>query len=70
MVFSGYDDVLTNTSPTNKSHSPAVSPAMAVNPVVSSGPSSNPESLSPSHSFRIKPTFAFMIALFLVLTIF
>ncbi|XP_027345678.1 aspartyl protease family protein 1-like [Abrus precatorius] len=60
------DDVLTNTLPINPSHSPAVSPAIAVNPVATSNPSSNP----PNSSFMIKPIFTFMMVLFLLLAIF
>ncbi|RDY06630.1 Aspartyl protease family protein 1, partial [Mucuna pruriens] len=62
----GYDDVLSNTSPINPSLSPAVSPAIAVNPVATSNPSINP----PNRSFRIKPTFIFMMLLFPLSAIF
>lgn len=71
MVFSsGADEVLSNTSPIKPSHSPAVSPAIAVNPVATSNPSSNPGRLSPSLSFRMKPTFAYMVVLFTLSAIF
>ncbi|KAK7360256.1 hypothetical protein VNO77_02239 [Canavalia gladiata] len=53
------DDVL-STLPINPSHSPAVSPAIAVNPVATSNPSSNP----PNRSFRVKPTLTFMMMTF------
>lgn len=60
-----YDDVLSNTSPV-PSHSPAVSPALAVDPVATSNPSINP----PNRSFRIKPTLTFMMVVFPLLAIF
>ncbi|TKY58311.1 Aspartic proteinase protein 1 [Spatholobus suberectus] len=59
-------DVLSNTSPIKPSPSPAVSPAIAVNPVAVSNPSTNP----PNRSFRIKPTVSFMMMLFPLLVIF
>ncbi|KAJ1380039.1 Peptidase family A1 domain, partial [Sesbania bispinosa] len=55
------EEVLSNTLPINPSHSPVVSPAMAVNPVATSNPSSNPGRLSPNRSFRMKPALAFMV---------
>ncbi|KAL1370584.1 hypothetical protein HN51_000830 [Arachis hypogaea] len=61
-----YDDVLTSTLPANKSHSPAISPAEAANPTVTSDPLRNSGKLSPSRSSRIKPIFALMIVLFLL----
>ncbi|KAL2966328.1 hypothetical protein AAZX31_16G110000 [Glycine max] len=61
------DDVLSNTSPINTpSHSPAVSPAIAVNPVARSNPSINP----PNRSFMIKPTFTFVVVLLPLIAIF
>ncbi|CAK8562085.1 unnamed protein product [Lathyrus sativus] len=64
------DEVLSNTRPINKSHSHAVSPAIAVNPVARSEPSSNTGRFSPSQSFRMKPTFAYMVLLFSLIAIF
>ena len=66
--FSGYDDELSNLI-INQSHSPAVSPAVAVNPEATSNQSNDPGRLQPNHSFNVKPTFAFMMALFLILAI-
>nr|KYP66627.1 Aspartic proteinase-like protein 1 [Cajanus cajan] len=63
-----YDDAL-STLPTNRLHSPAISPAIAVNPEATSNQSNNPLQ-SPNLSFKIKPTSAFMMALFLLLAIF
>ncbi|KAJ1403904.1 Xylanase inhibitor, C-terminal [Sesbania bispinosa] len=62
-----YDDELSNF-PTNRTQAPAVSPAMAVNPQSTSNQSN--DSLRPSYSFKIKPTFVFTMALFLLVTIF
>ncbi|XP_019422081.1 PREDICTED: aspartyl protease family protein 1-like [Lupinus angustifolius] len=59
-----YDDELSNL-PINRSHSPAVSPALAVNPEATSNPSNDP----PNHSFQIKPASVFMMASFLILAI-
>ncbi|CAL0331935.1 unnamed protein product [Lupinus luteus] len=59
-----YDDELSNL-PINQSHSPAVSPALAVNPEATSNPSNDP----PNHSFQIKPASVFMMASFLLLAI-
>ncbi|XP_061367723.1 aspartyl protease family protein 1-like [Gastrolobium bilobum] len=64
-----YDDEFSNL-PINPSHSPAVSPAMAVNPEATSNQSTDPERLPSSHSFKIKPSFAFLMAIFLLLAIF
>lgn len=61
------DDVLSSTPPIKPAHSPAISPATAVNPVATSDPSSNPP---PNPSFRIKPNFTFMMILFPLLAIF
>lgn len=69
VVLSGYDDELTNL-PSNRSQSPAVSPAMAVNPEVTSNQSNEPERPSSGHSFKIKPAFAFTTAFLLLLAIF
>ncbi|RDX70490.1 Aspartyl protease family protein 1, partial [Mucuna pruriens] len=55
-----------STLPINRSHSPATSPAIAVNPEATS----NDPVLSPNLSFKIKPTSAFMMSLFLLLAIF
>ncbi|TKY70297.1 Aspartic proteinase protein 1 [Spatholobus suberectus] len=63
-----YDDEL-STLPVNRSYSPAVSPAIAVNPEATSNQSNDPV-VSPNLSFKIKPTPAFMMALFLLLAIF
>ncbi|KAG4988040.1 hypothetical protein GLYMA_11G080400v4 [Glycine max] len=52
----------------NRSNSPAISPAIAVNPEETSNQSNDPE-LSPNLSFKIKPTSAFMMALLVLLTI-
>ncbi|KAK7262992.1 hypothetical protein RJT34_30576 [Clitoria ternatea] len=60
------DDVLSDSIPIKPSHSPAIAPAIAVNPVATSNPSINP----PNSSFRIKPTFTIMIILFSLLAIF
>lgn len=64
-----YDDELTNL-PSNRSQPPAVSPAMAVNPEVTSNQSNEPERPSSGHSFKIKPAFAFTTAFLLLLAIF
>jgi hypothetical protein len=64
------DEVLSNTIPINKSHPPAISPAIAVNPVARSDPSSNTGRFSPSQSFRMKPTFAYMVVLFTLIAFF
>ncbi|KAH1266844.1 Aspartyl protease family protein 1 [Glycine max] len=63
-----YDDEL-STLPINRSNTPAISPAIAVNPEARSSQSNNPV-LSPNLSFKIKPTSAFMMALFVLLAIF
>ncbi|KAL2348645.1 hypothetical protein Fmac_002645 [Flemingia macrophylla] len=55
-----------STLPINRSHSPAISPAIAVNPEAKS----NDTSQSPNLSFKITPTYAFMMTLFLLLSIF
>ncbi|CAJ1942297.1 unnamed protein product [Sphenostylis stenocarpa] len=61
------DDELSNTPPINHpSHSPVVSPAIAVDPVATSNPSINP----PNRSCIIKPTFTFILLLFSLLLIF
>jgi hypothetical protein len=72
MIFflSGTDEVLSNTIPINKSHPPAISPAIAVNPVARSDPSSNTGRFSPSQSFRIMPTFAYMVVLITLIAFF
>ncbi|CAL5197452.1 unnamed protein product [Lathyrus oleraceus] len=64
------DEVLSNTRPISKSNSPAVSPAIAVNPVARSEPSSNNGRFSPSQSFRMKASFAYMVLLFSLIAIF
>ncbi|KAG5060945.1 hypothetical protein JHK87_001974 [Glycine soja] len=63
-----YDDEL-STLPINRSNTPAISPAIAVNPEARSSQSNNPV-LSANLSFKIKPTSAFMMALFVLLAIF
>ncbi|KAK7406859.1 hypothetical protein VNO78_08493 [Psophocarpus tetragonolobus] len=63
-----YDDEL-STLPINRSHSSAIPPAIAVNPEATSNQSNDPV-LSPNLSAKIKPTSAFMMALFLLLAIF
>ncbi|XP_061376415.1 aspartyl protease family protein 1-like [Gastrolobium bilobum] len=60
-----YADVVSN----KPSRSPAVSPASAVNPVATD-PSQNSGRLSPNSSFRMKPSFAFMVVFFTLLAIF
>jgi len=67
MLLSGYDDELSSL-PVNRSHAPAVSPAMAVNPEIQSNPSNGPQ-LPSSHSFKIEPAFAFTVAIILLLAI-
>ncbi|XP_050886030.1 aspartyl protease family protein 1-like [Lathyrus oleraceus] len=64
------DEVLSNTRPINKSHSLAVSPAIAVNYMARPEPSSNTGRFSPSQSFRMKPSFAYMVLLFSLIAIF
>ncbi|ESW29866.1 hypothetical protein PHAVU_002G105200 [Phaseolus vulgaris] len=61
-----YDDEF-STLPVNRSHSSAIPPAIAVNPEATSN---QPNELSPNLSFKIKPTSALIMALFLLLTIF
>ena len=64
-----YDDELSNLN-INQSHSPAISPAIAVNPEATSNVSNNdPGRLLPSHSFNLRPSFVFMMALFFILAI-
>ncbi|KAK7376149.1 hypothetical protein VNO78_35003 [Psophocarpus tetragonolobus] len=63
---SNCSEVLSNTSPIKPSPSPAVSPAIAVNPVATSNPSNYP----PNQSFMTKPTFTFFMVLFSLLVIF
>jgi hypothetical protein len=64
-----YDDELSSL-PVNRTHAPAVSPAIAVNPEPTSNQSNDPEKLPSSHSFKIKPTFAFIVSLLLLLALF
>ncbi|CAJ2646664.1 unnamed protein product [Trifolium pratense] len=64
-----YEDELSNL-PVNRTHAPAVSPAIAVNPEPTSNQSNDPEKLPSSHSFKIKPAFAFIVALLLLLALF
>lgn len=61
-----YDDEL-STLPINRSHSPAVTPAIAVNPEATSNQSNDPLT---NLSFKMKPTSASMVAFFLLLAIF
>ncbi|MED6220475.1 hypothetical protein PIB30_045186 [Stylosanthes scabra] len=64
-----YDDELANLN-INQSHSPAISPAIAVNPEATSNVSSNdPGKMLPSHSFNLRPNFAFVLPLFFILAI-
>ncbi|CAJ1930518.1 unnamed protein product [Sphenostylis stenocarpa] len=60
-----YDDEL-STLPANRSRSSAIPPAIAVNPEATSN---QPNELSPNLSFKIKPTSAFVMVLFLFLAI-
>ncbi|XP_016201425.1 aspartyl protease family protein 1 [Arachis ipaensis] len=61
-----YDDELSNLN-INQSHSPAISPAIAVNPEATSNVSNNnPGRLQPSHSFNLRPSFVFVMALFFI----
>ncbi|KAI5438697.1 aspartyl protease family protein 1 isoform X2 [Lathyrus oleraceus] len=64
-----YDDELSSL-PANRSYAPGISPAMAVNPEKTSNQSNNPERLPSSHSLKIKPAFAFTVAISLLLAIF
>ncbi|XP_027360318.1 aspartyl protease family protein 1-like isoform X2 [Abrus precatorius] len=63
----GYDEL--STLPTNRSHSPAVSPALAVNPEATSN-QSNDSVESPNRSYKIQPISVFMVAIFLLFAIF
>ncbi|XP_058777752.1 aspartyl protease family protein 1-like isoform X1 [Vicia villosa] len=63
-----YDEL--SSLPVNRSYAPAVSPAMAVNPQRTSNQSNGPEVTPSSHSLKIKPAFAFTVAIFLLLAIF
>ncbi|CAK8540045.1 unnamed protein product [Lathyrus sativus] len=63
-----YDEL--SSLPVNRSYAPAVSPAMAVNPAKTSNQSNDPERTPSSHSLKIKPAFAFTVAIFLLLAIF
>ncbi|KAJ7944119.1 aspartyl protease family protein 1-like [Quillaja saponaria] len=59
-----YDDEFSNTLPINRSHSPAISPALAVNPEATSNQSSIAGTTPPNHSHNLAPfTFAFIMAL-------
>lgn len=64
-----YDDELSSL-PVNRSHAPAVSPAMAVNPEIQSNPSNGPQRLPSSHSFKKEPALTFTVAIILLLAIF